>query len=112
MVKSIFVPERGDIIWISFGLTDGHEQNGRRPAFVVSPKVYNEKSGLAIVCPITAKKKGYPFEVELGEEKISGVVLVDQARSIDWQARQTTFISKAGKEVTRGVQEKLSLLIL
>ena len=87
------VPDRGDIILLSFDPTLGHEQAGYRPAVVLSPAVYNKASGLCLVCPITTKIKGYPFEVPLaGAQKTSGVALADQVRSIDWQVRQIKVI--------------------
>jgi mRNA interferase MazF len=88
-----YTPDRGDIVWIDFNPQAGHEQAGRRPALVLSPKDYNSKVGLAILCPITSKQKGYPFEVPLPKgTKISGVVLSDQAKSMDWKIRNTEFI--------------------
>ncbi|MBF0560011.1 MAG: endoribonuclease MazF [Nitrospirae bacterium] len=81
------IPDRGDIILLSFDPTLGHEQSGFRPAVVLSPEVYNKVSGLCLVCPITTSIKSYPFEVSLdGAKKTSGVALSDQVRSIDWQA--------------------------
>jgi mRNA interferase MazF len=83
------VPDRGDVILVSFDPTLGHEQAGFRPAVVLSPAIYNKASALCLVCPITTKIKGYPFEVALeGTKKTSGVALADQVRSIDWQARE------------------------
>ena len=83
------IPDRGDVILLSFDPTFGHEQAGFRPAIVLSPEVYNKASGLCLVCPITTSVKGYPFEVTLdGAQKTAGVALADQVRSIDWQARK------------------------
>jgi len=87
------IPDRGDIILLSFDPTLGHEQSGFRPAVVLSPEVYNKASGLCLVCPITTSIKGYPFEVSLdGTKKTSGVALSDQVRSIDWQARKISIV--------------------
>ncbi|HZO51765.1 MAG TPA: endoribonuclease MazF [Bryobacteraceae bacterium] len=84
-----FVPERGDLIWLTFDPQAGHEQAGRRPALVLSPRAYNQKSGLALVCPITSQVKGYPFEVLVEEAcGVAGVVLADQVRSLDGKARR------------------------
>ena len=89
------VPDRGDVILVSFDPTLGHEQAGVRPAVVLSPALYNKASGLCLVCPITTKIKGYPFEVTLeGAKKTSGVALADQVRSIDWQARKIKVIDR------------------
>lgn len=87
------VPDCGDVILLSFDPTLGHEQAGFRPAVVLSPALYNKASGLCLVCPITTKIKGYPFEVPIeGTKKTSGVSLADQVRSIDWQARKIKVI--------------------
>ncbi len=84
-----YVPDRGDVIWLQFNPQAGHEQAGRRPALVISPKAYNRKVGLLICCPITNQKKGYPFEVNLPEGiGITGVILSDQVKSLDWKVRQ------------------------
>ncbi len=112
MVKKDYVPERGDIIWLNFTPQSGHEQMGKRPAIVISPKEYNEKVGLGIFCPITSKEKGYPFEVKIKSKKIDGVVLSDQIKSLDWKTRDAEFIVKASKEEIKEVIEKISVLIL
>ena len=90
------VPERGDIVWITMDPTVGHEQSGRRPAVVLSPAAYNGKVGLAILCPITSQVKGYPFEVPVPEGlPVDGVVLADQAKSLDWRARGAELLCTA-----------------
>jgi len=107
-----YVPDRGDIVWLQFNPQSGHEQAGKRPALVLSPKLYNGKVGLALLCPLTTKKKGYPFEVELPQDlPIEGVILADQVKSLDWKARQATFICNAPAEVVRKVLEKVNLLL-
>jgi mRNA interferase MazF len=89
-------PDRGDIVWIDFDPQAGHEQAGRRPALIVSPRSYNQKVGLALLCPITSQRKGYPFETPLPKGlKATGVVLADQIKSIDWHARRSEFCCKA-----------------
>jgi len=89
------VPNRGDVILLSFDPTLGHEQAGFRPAIVLSPEIYNKASGLCLVCPITTSIKGYPFEVTLeGAKRTSGVALADQVRSIDWQARKIKVVDR------------------
>src|SRR5437868_1986012 len=88
-----YVPKRADAIWLTFDPQAGHEQAGRRPALVLTPQFYNENSGLLICCPITSKVKGYPFEVKIPDgHGITGVVLADQIKSVDWQARRAEFI--------------------
>ena len=107
-----YTPERGDVVWISFTPQAGHEQAGRRPAVVLSPQVYNQKVGLAIFCPITNQIKGYPFEVALPSEiSVTGVVLSDQVKSLDWRVRQAEFIVSLPEVVINEVLQKLGTLL-
>lgn len=106
-----YVPNRSDIIWLDFNPQVGHEQAGKRPAIVLSPKEYNRKTGLIIACPMTRKIKGYPFEVNVVGNKIQGVVLSDQVKSLDWKVRNAKFIEKAKDVVFKDVQEKLLILV-
>lgn len=110
MVKKNYIPDRGDIIWLNFSPQAGHEQAGKRPAIVLSPKEYNKKVGLSLLCPITSKVKGYPFEVII-KGKISGVILSDQIRSLDWKIRNAEFIQKADKNVLTEVINNIGLLL-
>ena len=112
MVKRIYIPERGDLVWVNFNSSDGHEQKGLRPALVLSPILYNEKSGLCLICPVTSKEKGYPFEVCLSSQSVGGVVLVDQIRSLDWQARDFKFVEKADNFVLQSVLAKIKTLLV
>jgi mRNA interferase MazF len=90
-----YVPEAGDLIWLTFDPQAGHEQAGRRPALVLSPKPYNRKSGLALVYPVTNQMKGYPFEVPVpGNCGVTGVILADQVKSLDWKVRQAERIGR------------------
>jgi mRNA interferase MazF len=107
----MYVPDRGDVVWLQFDPQSGHEQAGRRPALTLSPKAYNEKVGLAIFCPVTSYEKGYPFEVRINEQKIKGVILADQVKSLDWKMREAEFIVKAPLSVTNEVIELLSTLV-
>lgn len=108
---AFYIPDRGDIVWLDFNPQVGREQAGRRPALVLSPAAYNRKVRLALVCPITTKVKGYPFEVALPEGVgISGVVLADQVKSLDWQLRQAEFICLAPSNVTNEVIAKFKAL--
>jgi mRNA interferase MazF len=107
-----YSPDRGDIVWINFNPQAGHEQAGRRPALILSPKNYNSKVGLAILCPITSKRKGYPFEVQIPKGvSISGVILSDQAKSMDWKIRNTEFICKLDNQSVEQVLQKLKTLL-
>lgn len=94
-----YIPECGDVVWTNFSPQTGHEQAGRRPALVLSPRAYNRAAGLALLCPITSRIKGYPFEVPLPDKfPVSGVVLVDQVRSLDWRARGLELVAKIDSE--------------
>jgi mRNA interferase MazF len=107
-----YVPERGDAVWITFNPQAGHEQAGRRPALVLSPSAYNRKVGLAILCPITNQIKGYPFEVRIPEGlKVTGAILSDQVKNLDWKARQAEFICRLPNTVTEDVSRKLNALL-
>ena len=84
-----YIPERGDVVWLDFDPQTGREQAGRRPAIVLSPREYNRRSGLALLCPVTSRIKNYPFEVRLPDAfDVRGVVLCDQIKSLDWAARK------------------------
>ena len=85
---AIYVPDEGDIAWLNFTPQSGHEQAGRRPAVVLSPKAYNQRSGLLICVPITNQIKGYPFEVVLSGNGATGAALADQVKNLDWKSRQ------------------------
>ena len=107
-----YIPARGDVIRLTFNPQSSHEQSGHRPAIVISPKEYNEKTELALCCPITSRVKDYPFEVRIIiKNKIDGVILSDQIKSLDWKERQAKDIAVAGKEILNETLEKMSLLI-
>ena len=112
MVKKDYVPDRGDLVWLNFTPQAGHEQMGRRPAFVLSPKEYNRKTNLFIVCPITSHKKGYPFEVAIEAKKIGGMALSDQVKSLDWTVREVEFIEKGKVHVLAAVMDNIKALLL
>jgi mRNA interferase MazF len=104
--------DRGDLIWISFDPQAGHEQAGRRPALVLSPEAYNNRVGLALMCPITSRRKGYAFEVELpADSAVTGVILTDQIRSFDWQARRAEVAGQVPAEIVEDVLAKLRTLL-
>jgi mRNA interferase MazF len=111
MVTSSYVPDRGDAVWIQFNPQAGHEQAGRRPALVLSPGSYNSKVGLAVFCAITSQIKGYPFEVPVRGERIDGVVLSDQVKSLDWRIRKADFIERLPESMTAEVLQKLAVLL-
>lgn len=100
--------ERGDLVWLDFDPQAGHEQAGRRAAFVLSPSAYNRKTGLMLCCPVTSQVKGYPFEVPLGDAAtVQGVVLADQVKSLDWQVRRAEKRERVSKEVLDEVVGKI-----
>ncbi len=112
MPQPRYVPDRGDAIWLDFDPQAGREQAGRRPALVISPIAYNRKSGMALVCPITSKVKGYPFEtIVSGSLPLQGVVLSDQIRCLDWQQRHATHIVRVPEIVVQDVTAKLAALM-
>lgn len=111
-MKRLSAPARGDAVWVTLTPQAGHEQAGRRPALVVSPVEYNRKVGLALLCPITGRAKGYPFEVPIPDGlALSGVVLADQVKSLDWRARRTTVIGRLPRGVVAETLAKLGVLL-
>lgn len=111
MVNNNYIPKRGDLVWLNFDPTKGHEQKERKPAVVLSPVEYNQKSSLAIFCPITSVSKKYPYEVEVAGENIKGFVLVDQMKNFDWSKRDIEFISKINTRNLKIIIEKAITLI-
>lgn len=107
-----FIPERGDVVWLNLDPQAGHEQKGRRPALTISPKEYNSKTGLAIFVPITTQSKGYPFEVQIPEGiKISGVILSDHIKSLDWKIKDAKFICILPPGTLNEVIDKIQVII-
>lgn len=107
-----YVPERGELIWLDFDPQAGHEQAGKRPALVLSPKAYNQRTSLALIVPVTNRIKAYPFEVLLKGCKTTGCVLADQVRSLDWSTRKAKRIEAAPRTVIEEVIAKLAVLLL
>jgi mRNA interferase MazF len=104
-----YVPKRGDLVWLFFDPQAGHEQAGRRPAFVLSPEAYNRKTSLLLACPVTSRIKGYPFEVPLPPGlPVSGVILADQIKSLDWKVRKAAFAAETPDAV---IEEVLALVL-
>jgi mRNA interferase MazF len=107
-----YVPDRGDVVALTFDPQAGHEQAGRRPAVALSPAIYNGKSGLALFAPITNQIKGYPFEVAIPSGlAVTGAILADQIKSLDWRARKARLISKLPAHVLNEVLQKATLLV-
>lgn len=109
---STYCPRRGDVVWISFTPQAGHEQSGKRPAVVLSPEPYNRKVGLALLCPVTTKVKGYPFEVLIPDGlKATGAILSDQIKSLDWKARKASLLCRLPEATVKDVLGKLGTLL-
>jgi mRNA interferase MazF len=108
---SNYIPEQGDIVWLEFDPQAGHEQAGHRPAITLSRIEYNNKTRLAIFCPITSKVKGYPFEVLITGKKTKGAILSDQVKSLDWKARNVKFIERLDESAFDEVLSKLKVII-
>jgi len=109
---AVFVPDAGDLVWLAFDPQAGHEQAGRRPALVLSPRSYNQKAGLALVCPVTNQLKGYPFEVPLPPGcGASGAILADHLKSLDWNARRVAKIGRIPPSILDEVLAKLAPLL-
>lgn len=107
-MTAAYTPAKGDLMLVTFDPQSGHEQRGRRPALVISNDPFNRRTGLAIVCPITNTKRNVPFHVALPQEStVTGFVMVEQVKAIDFRARQARFIEKAPEAV---LNEALSLL--
>ena len=112
MSSAHWTPDRGDVVWLNMDPCAGHEQSGRRPALVLSPGAYNGKVGLAIVCPVTSRRKDYPFEVALPEGlPVTGVVLSDQVKSLDWRARGAELSCRLPVAATDAVLQRLGRLL-
>ena len=106
-----YVPEEGDIVWMNFTPQSGHEQAGRRPAVVLSPKAYNSRAGLMVCVPVTNQIKGYPFEVVLSGAGATGVALADQLKSLDWQAHQAERKGRATMVELAEIRAKIKPLL-
>ncbi len=112
MKSGKYVPDRGDVVWLNFTPQAGHEQRGKRPALILSPKIYNEKTSLCVCLPITSKVKGYPFEVALPDAlEIQGVILSDQIKNLDFSVRDISFICRVSDEVVNQVQKNVLALV-
>ncbi len=106
-----YIPKRGDLVWLEFNPQLGHEQKGRRPALIISPLIYNEKTKLCLLYPVTSKIKGYPFEEPILGKNIKGVVLTDQIKSFDWSQRNPEYIESVSEKILQKCLEKSDLLL-
>ena len=110
-MASLYVPARGDVVWLDFDPQARHEQAGRRPALVLSTAAYNARSSLMVCCPVTSQIKGYPFEVPAAGSRVAGVVLADQVRSLDWPQRNASKMAAVTPQCVLAVGAKIKLLI-
>ncbi|HEY0784450.1 MAG TPA: endoribonuclease MazF [Acidobacteriaceae bacterium] len=110
-----YVPGAGDLIWVDFDPQAGREQAGRRPALVLSPALYNRRTGLLVGCPVTSRPKGYPFEVQVpgstAKNAVRGAVLVDHVKSIDWRERRAEPAGRLEASGVEAVKELLGILL-
>ncbi len=105
-------PDRGDIVWLQFNPQAGSEQAGRRPALVISPKSYNRRVGLALVCPITSRIKGYPFEVALPHGmETEGAILCDQIKNLDWRTRKAKRVGSVPPSLMQEITARILVLV-
>ena len=111
MVK-IYIPEKGDLVWLEFSPQSGHEQMGRRPAIIVSGSKFNLASGMCLACPITNTKRNNPFRIDISQNsQLTGFIMVDQVKSLDYKSRKVLFIEKANKETVNDVLGLLDAII-
>lgn len=110
MVKP-YLPAAGDIVFMDFDPQTGREQAKRRPALVLTDARYNKASGLAVVCPLTSKRKPYPFALPITLDDVEGAVLVDQLKSLDWETRRAEFHSKASPALIATVKDYVAVLL-
>ena len=112
MVKRPYVPEAGDLVWLTFDPQRGREQRGRRPALILSPRIYNARAQLAVACPITSHAKEYPFEVPVtGKGGIDGVILADHLKSLDWRERRAEFAGTLPASTLADVRDRVRALL-
>ena len=112
MVKRPYVPEAGDLVWLTFDPQRGREQRHRRPALILSPRDYNARAQLAVACPITSHAKGYPFEVPVtGTDGIDGVILADHLKSLDWRERRAEFAGTLPAPALADVRDRVRALL-
>jgi mRNA interferase MazF len=110
-MAAAYVPDEADIIWVNFTPQSGHEQAGRRPAVVLSPRAYNSRAGLVVCVPVTNQIKGYPFEVVLSGAGATGAALADQVKSLDWHARQAESKGTATMAEMAEIRSKIKSLL-
>lgn len=98
MVKE-YIPQKGDLVILTFDPSAGHEQQGRRPALILSNESFNKALGLAIACPITNTNRDFPFHVEVKSENLTGFIMTEQIKSIDYKVRKAKFVEKVNDDI-------------
>jgi mRNA interferase MazF len=112
VVRRIYIPDAGDLVWLDFSPQAGREQAGRRPAVILSPATYNERAGLAVACPVTSHAKNYPFEVALPPGgAVTGVVLADHLKSVDWRQRRAESAGRVPEQVMGEVRDRIAVML-
>ena|SRR5487761_1840388 len=111
MSREPYIPDRGDFIWLILDPRVGHEQSGRRPAIVLSKRLFTERTGLSVICPITSKAKGLPFEIKVKTKTIDGAILPIHLRTVDISARKSQFIGRATPVLLQKTTDAVQLLI-
>jgi mRNA interferase MazF len=113
MTERTYVPDRGDFVWLDFNPTSGSEQAGHRPPIVLTPKAYNGRTGLCVVCPATLRAKGYAFGVpNPSKQEPNSVIVADQIRTVDWRVRDIKFIHKVAPGILDQVVARIEALII
>ncbi|MDD5160000.1 MAG: type II toxin-antitoxin system PemK/MazF family toxin [Sulfuricurvum sp.] len=107
-----YIPQKGDLVILTFDPQAGHEQQGRRPALIISNDLFNERVGLAIACPITNTDRNFPFHVAVNSEHLSGFIMSEQVKSIDYNARKVKFVTKVDDEVLNHVLGLVESILL
>lgn len=107
-----YIPQKGDLVILTFDPQAGHEQQGRRPALIISNSLFNERVGLAIACPITNTDRNFPFHIAVNNEHLSGFIMSEQVKSIDYHARKVKFVAKVDQEVLNHVLGLVETIIL
>ena len=102
MVKD-YIPRKGDLVILTFDPSAGHEQQGRRPALIISNEVFNQHVGLAIACPITNTDRNFPFHIKVDSKQLTGFIMTEQIKSIDYKVRKVKFVEKVSEEVLQRV---------
>lgn len=106
-----YIPKKGDLVILTFDPSAGHEQQGRRPALIISNEVFNKHVGLAIACPITNTDRNFPFHVKVESDNLTGFIMTEQVKSIDYNVRKVKFVERVSDEVLEKVLGMLESVV-